>query len=220
MAAAKTIDDLKANPKNPRKITNAKLDQLKKAMHEFGDLGGFVFNKRTGHLVGGHQRTKALPAGAKITIDSSYNRPTRTGTVAEGYVVLDGERFRYREVDWDEAREKAATLAANKSAGDWDLPIVSEWLTDLDDFGIDLNLTMFDEKERSKIAKKPKEELEGKPSRSASDEVKSIQLTFTDESYAEFKSLLEFFQTDLQISSVTDTVLEVFRSAKAAYEEE
>lgn len=154
--ATRTVEDLKPNPKNPRKITDAKLQQLEKALKEFGDLGGFVFNRRTQNLVSGHQRAKLLDIKQSIKIETSYSRPTRTGTVAEGYVVLHGERFRYREVDWDEQREKAATIAANKSAGEWDNALLGEWLTDLDDFGFDLDTTMFDASEREKLAKKNK----------------------------------------------------------------
>lgn len=216
--AARTVEDLKPNPKNPRKITSAKLEQLKKAMLEFGDLGGFVFNRTTGHLVGGHQRQRALDPKAKVTIVDSYPRPTKSGTVAEGFVVLSGERFRYREVAWDEPREKAATIAANKSAGEWDMPILGEWLVDLDDFGFDLDNTMFDELERKKILGKDEpKESNGKKSRSASDDVKSVQLTFTDENHAEFLTLLEFFQKEMQVDSVTDTILEVLRAGRKAY---
>ncbi|CAK9250661.1 unnamed protein product [Sphagnum jensenii] len=62
---------------------------------------------------------------------------------------MKGERFAYREVYWDENREKAANLAANKGAGEWDLPQLSTWLKDLSvpDLDFDLGLTMFDEDE-------------------------------------------------------------------------
>lgn len=166
--SVKTVGDLKHNPKNPRTITDAKLKQLKKSVMEFGDLGCLVFNRTTGNLVGGHQRQKIFTSETPIEIEQTYKRPTRTGTVAEGFVLLDGERFRYREVVWDEAREKAATIAANKSAGEWDMPVLSEWLTDLDDFAIDLDLTMFDELERKKVFKKTKKTTVGEHERSVS----------------------------------------------------
>lgn len=145
------LGDLKANPRNPRKISDAKLLALRKALIEFGDLGGFVFNLTTGHLVGGHQRAKVLPKNAKIVITKRYEIKTKSGTVSEGYVLINGERFKYREVGWDEAFEKAANLAANKGGGEWDLEILSEWLREIDDFGLDLDLTMFDENERSDL---------------------------------------------------------------------
>ncbi len=68
-AAAKDkmqVKDLKAFPRNPRKITDKKLDMLGKAMREFGDLSGVIYNTRTGHLVGGHQRIKHLDPSWEI----------------------------------------------------------------------------------------------------------------------------------------------------------
>lgn len=145
------IKDLTPNPDNPRTISDEKLKMLKRTLTEYGDLGGFVFNRKTKQLVGGHQRAKLFEKKSKIVIDKKYIKTTKTGTVAEGYVELLGERFKYREVFWDETREKAANIAANKGAGEWDLPKLSEWLKSIDDFGFDLDLTMFDELERASL---------------------------------------------------------------------
>lgn len=146
------IKDLKPNPKNPRKISDEKLALLKKTLLEFGDLGGFVFNRETKQLIGGHQRAKIFNNDTEIVIEKMYKKATKTGTVAEGYVILNGEeRFKYREVAWDETREKAANIAANKGAGEWDLNLLSEWMIDLDSMGMDLDLTLFDEAERSDL---------------------------------------------------------------------
>lgn len=142
----KVLDLRKSAAKyNPRKITKSELDRLKKALEEFGDLSGIVFNRRTGRLVGGHQRCKVMPQDATIEITKTYDIPTRTGTVSEGYIIIDGERYTYREVDWDETKEKAANIAANAHGGDWDeekLHILLKELTAIPDF--DLDLTGFD----------------------------------------------------------------------------
>lgn len=144
----RTVEKLHANPKNPRRIEAAKEKQLKKALEAFGDLGGIVFNRRTSQLVGGHQRVKSFPNSAQVHITKAYDEPTKNGTVGEGYVELKGERFAYREVDWDEGTEMAANLAANKGAGDFDMPMVAEMMADLHQFDINLDLTMFDAAER------------------------------------------------------------------------
>jgi hypothetical protein len=212
------IKDLAPNPKNPRKITDARLQQLKKALYEFGDLGGFIFNRSTKSLVGGHQRSKLFDRDTEIRIEERYKKPTRTGTVAEGFVLLDGERHRYREVVWDAAKEKAAAIAANRNAGDWDNDLLRDWLVELDSFDVDLDLTMLDEFERNNIFKEAKSEdkpSKDKKSRSASDEVKGVNLVFTNEGLVEFQDHVEHFQKILQIDSITDTILEVFRSARA-----
>ncbi len=142
--------DLTPNPKNPRKITDAKLQMLKRAMLEFGDLSGIVFNRKSGQLVGGHQRTTWMDPEAAVTIVKKYPKPTKAGTIAEGYLELNGEKFTYREVSWGKHREMAANIAANKGAGEWDMPGLTDWMKDLasfdaDDF--DMSLTMFDEDE-------------------------------------------------------------------------
>lgn len=141
------LKDLKANPKNPRKISEEKLEMLKKALAEFGDLGGIVYNRTTKQLLGGHQRGKVLPPESEIVIEKTHKKPTKVGTVAEGYILVDGERFNYREVKWDAAKEKAANIAANKGAGEWDKGLLSEMLMELDTINFDLSLTMFDKKE-------------------------------------------------------------------------
>ncbi len=145
------IGGLTPNPKNPRTITDAKLNALKAALYEFGDLGGFVFNQKSKQLVGGHQRAKLFDAKAPIVIEKRYPKPTKTGTTAEGFVELNGERFKYREVYWDSPTEKAANIAANKGAGEWDNKLLIEWFKDIDALDFDLDLTMFDEDERAKF---------------------------------------------------------------------
>lgn len=147
------ISALKANPENPRTITPAKSAQLKKAMVEFGDLGGIVFNVKSGQLVGGLRRSENFDPATAVVYTKKYSKPTRTGTVAEGYVLLKGERFSYREVRWPKAKEMAANIAANKNAGEWNEPSLAKWLKELGSFdiGIDLDLTMFDADEIAEL---------------------------------------------------------------------
>lgn len=143
------ISELAPHPENPRTITQAKLGQLRKALLEFGDLSGIVFNRQTKHLVGGHQRVKQLDPAVEVVITKEFSKPTRTGTVAVGYTLLKGERLAYREVAWDEHREKAANIAANNGAGVWDEAQLDRWMKELASFDVDfdMELTMFDEDE-------------------------------------------------------------------------
>lgn len=58
------LADLKPAPYNPRTITDAALDGLGESLKRFGDLQPIIYNKRTSHVVGGHQRLAAkLKAG-------------------------------------------------------------------------------------------------------------------------------------------------------------
>lgn len=142
------LGDLAHNPENPRVITEDKLKLLKKSLAEYGDLSGFIFNRTTGRLVGGHQRSKVLPSNAKIHYTKKNTNPSKVGTLAVGFIEVDGEKFSYREVAWDDLKEKAANIAANKGAGEWDATKLTEWFSDLKTFGFDMDLTMFDNLER------------------------------------------------------------------------
>jgi hypothetical protein len=216
-----SIKDLAPNPKNPRVISDDRLQLLRKAIHEHGDLSGIVYNRKTQTLVSGHQRSKVFGPDAEIHIEQTYKKPTRTGTVAQGFVLLDGERYSYREVLWDGAKEKAASLAANRNAGDWDNALLADWLHELDDFGVDSDLTMFSKAERDGIFESllPKEKKQKtEKSRVASDDVLQLSLTFTKENHSQFQSDIEYFQKVFQIDNVTDTVMNVLRAARESHE--
>ena len=96
----KTISIDKINPAsyNPRKDLkpdDKAYKQLVKSMSEFGCVEPLVWNKRTGNLVGGHQRFKVILAqGAK-----------------EAQVSV---------VDLSLEKEKVLNVALNKISGDWD----------------------------------------------------------------------------------------------------
>lgn len=134
---------LKANPKNPRKISDEQRARLKKSLEALGDLSGVVYNVRTKRLVGGHRRSEELPPDSEITIIEKYDRPTPAGTIAIGFITAWGERFNYREVDWDIPTETAAMLGANKHGGIWDEGLLIEHFMFLDNANIDLDLTGF-----------------------------------------------------------------------------
>lgn len=152
-AIPKKVRDLRPNPGNPRIVTEAKLGQLKRSMLEFGDISGIVFNVETGNVVGGTQRTRNIDKTAKVAITKRFPKPSRTGTLAVGYVEQDGERFSYREVRWGRHREMAANLAANKGVGIWDDEKLVTWMKELSSFDVDfdLSLTMFDDAELVKF---------------------------------------------------------------------
>lgn len=143
----KQLKDLRPNPQNPRKISDEELENLKKSLEEFGDLSGFVYNRRTNQLIGAHQRAKVLPKDAQVFIDKNYTAPTKTGTVAEGWIEINEERHKYREVDVDEQREKAMNIAANKHGGEFDMPMLTEWLHELDAHNFDLGVVGFSAQE-------------------------------------------------------------------------
>lgn len=106
-----TLAELKPWKRNPRTIKAENAAALGVSLREFGDLSGIVWNRKTGHLVAGHQRIDALQKahGAALKMDG--------GAV----VTPNGARFPVRMVDWPEDKEKAANVAANSPflAGDF-----------------------------------------------------------------------------------------------------
>jgi hypothetical protein len=117
---------------NPRKISGRRLKMLIDSLKQFGDLSGFIFNRRSGKLVGGYQRLTAFDDSAEVTITHALRKRDAVGTVAYGFVEMNGTRYSYREVDWDKNRERAANLAANKHGGEFDDELVAQVIRQLD----------------------------------------------------------------------------------------
>lgn len=125
---SKSVKDIKAYHKNPRKITGKMFDTLSQSLKDYGDLSGIVVNVNTGEAVGGNQRTaffKQEPLAVSIEILERLDKPTPQGTVAYGYVFYNGERYNYREVNWDEKKTDRANILANKVGGFWDNDILA-----------------------------------------------------------------------------------------------
>lgn len=167
------LKDLAHNPNNPRTIYEAKLKALKASMIKYGDLSGFIYNRQTKKMVGGHQRTKVMPDDAEIKIEKQYSIPTASKTVAEGYVLIGGERFKYREVQADEIWETEALIAANKHGGEWNNVALKHIIESIPD--INLELIGFDipEIEAFNIDLKPIEEKEFEDNDTQNEKAKS-----------------------------------------------
>ena len=114
------------NPRKDLKPGDKEYEKLRKSIIEFGYVDSVIWNKRTGRVVGGHQRLKVLEELGYEEIDVSV-------------------------VDLDEQKEKALNIALNKIEGDWDKAKLKDLLLDLDTGDFDLELTGFDEKEIEKL---------------------------------------------------------------------
>jgi DNA modification methylase len=100
------------NPRNPNRLTAEHKAGLAASLAEFGDLSGITLNRRTGLLIGGHQRADVLSGADLETEDLS--KPEPDGTVARGWLNHGGRRYAVRVVDWPEDKAHAAMLAANR----------------------------------------------------------------------------------------------------------
>jgi DNA modification methylase len=89
--ATKRVSELTAAPYNPRRISEDALAGLSASIARFGLLQPVIWNQQTGHVVGGHQRIKALVSQG----------------IEETDVIV---------VDLPEAEEKAANIALNSPA--------------------------------------------------------------------------------------------------------
>lgn len=134
---------MKEYHKNPRKITEKRLAELKANIEELGDISGITHDLNTDEIIAGNQRSKAIDINAcEIEIIERYEKPDRQGTVAYGYILYDGQRLNYRQVRWDEKQREKANITANALGGAWDLDIINqEWDIDMiQEWGVEKSL--------------------------------------------------------------------------------
>ena len=125
----KNVQDLLPADYNPRKDLkpgDAEYEKLRRSIEEFGYVEPIVWNKRTGRVVGGHQRLKVLIAAGITEIDC---------------VV----------VDLSEVKEKALNISLNKISGFWDEEKLALAISDLQLVDFDVSLTGFDPDELDKM---------------------------------------------------------------------
>lgn len=118
--AARRINPAPYNPRLDLKPGDPDYEKLARSVDEFGLVEPLVWNRRTGNLVGGHQRFKILLARGVKEVDVSV-------------------------VDLPIEREKALNIALNRISGDWDkrkLGALLDELTATPD--LDVLLTGFD----------------------------------------------------------------------------
>ena len=115
----KKISDLKPAPYNPRKSNEKQEANLKKSLEKFGVVEPIVFNKQTGHIVGGHFRIRELKKLGYKEVDC---------------VIVD--------LNEDDEKELNIRLNANTGEWDWDT-LANEWnVEELSEWGIDIPETL------------------------------------------------------------------------------
>lgn len=115
------------NPRTDLKPGNKEYEKLKTSLSTFGLVEPLVWNKRTGNLVGGHQRLKVL--------------------IEEGYKEIE-----VSVVDLGLEKEQALNIALNKIEGNWDEDKLTNLLSELSEMPeFDVGLTGFDALEISEL---------------------------------------------------------------------
>src|SRR5436309_13207250 len=115
-----------AAPYNPRTISDHDLEALRRSLRFFGTVEPIVVNKRSRHIVGGHQRVKAAQAEGIENLPVYY-------------------------VDLDDPSEKQLNLALNRIHGEWDEEMLERLLAELKVGGADLELTGFSDAELDRL---------------------------------------------------------------------
>src|SRR5262245_6489370 len=107
-----------AAPYNPRRISEHDLAALRRSLKFFGTVEPVIVNRRSGHIVGGHQRVKAAEAEEIDSLPVVY-------------------------VDLDDPSEKQLNIALNRISGEWDPGALERVLAELQAGGADMELTGF-----------------------------------------------------------------------------
>ena len=101
------VGDLLHGFGNPRKITKAKLEDLRKSIQEHGDFGLFLIDEKN-NLIGGNQRAEVM----------AQDDP-------------DQEVLCKRFVGSSRRELKSINILDNTHAGEWDLDELADWTADI-----------------------------------------------------------------------------------------
>lgn len=160
------IQKLKHAPYNPRKRLvpgDSEWQKIKRSIKTNGYIDPVVWNKRSGHIVGGHQRYAVLIA--------------EFGVTAVDCVV----------VDMSPSQEKAANLALNKVVGEWDDAALAVVIRELQDDGTLRDLeTGFEDDEIAKLLAAAASDMDDDPdtSEQLGDLQYQVIVDCTDEKHA------------------------------------
>jgi DNA modification methylase len=123
------IDELRPDPANPRRISDAQLEALTKSLKEFGFVQPVLARREDKTVIGGHQRLLAA---------------RRLGYKTVPVIFLDLTKEQARLLN----------LSLNKISGDWDQELLARMLANLTPVeDIDLSLSGFTEDELAKLLK-------------------------------------------------------------------
>ena len=123
------IGDLRPDPFNPRRISDAELEALTRSIREFGLVDPIIARREDRTVIGGHQR---LLAARRLGLD----------TVPVVFVDLSPEQA------------KVLNLGLNRISGDWDRELLARLLADLSEApDVDVTLSGFAEDEIAKLLK-------------------------------------------------------------------
>src|SRR6266567_4541311 len=122
------IVDLRSDPANPRKISDAELDNLTRVIREFGFVQPIIARHDDHVVVGGHQRLVAARRLGLKTVPTIF-------------------------VDLSPEQSHLLSLALNRISGYWDDQLLAQMLADLQASAVDLEVSGFGADEINRLLK-------------------------------------------------------------------
>lgn len=167
------VSKINPAPYNPRKDLqpgDPEYERLKRSLEQWDVVEPLVWNRRSGNLVGGHQRLKILIERGDSAVEVSV-------------------------VDLDEQDEAALNVALNKISGDWDIPKLADVLSTLDAEGFDATLTGFDASELKGLLTAEPPDLDSTDD--ASDAVMRFAVFVSADKESEFRAAVRGLTVDV-----------------------
>lgn len=180
----KRIRDLNRAAYNPRIDLipgDTDYENLRRSITTYGMLIPVIWNKRTGNVVGGHQRLTVLENEGETEVDVSV-------------------------VDLDETQERQLNVALNKIEGGWDEEKLAELLAELGD---DATLTGFTQQEIDSLTNDIDSLIDGATvdeELRAIEELFNVSLTFDKADQEELKAYVKDYGKEALIEVIIQKV--------------
>lgn len=180
----KRIRDLNRAAYNPRIDLipgDTEYENLRRSITTYGMLIPVIWNKRTGNVVGGHQRLTVLKNEGETEVDVSV-------------------------VDLDETQERQLNVALNKIEGGWDEEKLAELLAELGD---DATLTGFTQQEIDSLTNDIDSLIDGATvdeELRAIEELFNVSLTFDKADQEELKAYVKDYGKEALIEVIIQKV--------------
>ena len=192
----KKISELNRAAYNPRIDLipgDTEYENLRRSITTYGMLIPVVWNKRTGNVVGGHQRLTVLENEGETEVDVSV-------------------------VDLDEMQERQLNVALNKIEGGWDEEKLAELLTELGD---DATLTGFTQQEIDSLTNDIDGLIDGDTvdeELRAIEELFNVSLTFDKADQEELKAYVKDYGKEALIETIIQKAKgEIYWGANVAH---
>ena len=169
------------NPRIDLRPGDSEYETLRHSIDTYGMLIPLVWNKRTGNLVGGHQRLTVLENNGETEVDVSV-------------------------VDLDDTQEKALNVALNKDGGDWSEEKLDALLKEL---GEDATLTGFTQQEIDSLTNDIDSLIDGDTvdeELKAIEELFNLSLTFDRADQEDLKAYVKDYGKEALIETIIQKV--------------